>query len=88
VNTRARQLRKEATQAEQILWKLLRSRQLEGYKFRRQNQFGNYILDFYCHAARLAIEVDGGGHFSSHSREYDAERTAFLAARRSGPAVH
>ncbi len=78
MNTRPRDLRKNATDAERCLWKLLRSRQLEGYKFRRQHPVGRYILDFYCHAAGLVIEVDGGGHYSEHSEHYDLERTAYL----------
>ena len=48
----ARQLRKERTCAEALLWQLLRNRQMMGYKFRRQHQFGDYIADFYCHEAQ------------------------------------
>ncbi|MFN8639900.1 MAG: endonuclease domain-containing protein [Dehalococcoidia bacterium] len=75
---RCRELRREATDAEALLWDLLRGRQLAGAKFRRQHQFGRYILDFYCHASRLAIEVDGAHHASQ--AEQDAERTSYLEA--------
>jgi Protein of unknown function (DUF559) len=59
---RAQLLRKRATDAERILWRDLRNRNFAGYKFRRQHPFDRYILDFYCPAAKLAIELDGGGH--------------------------
>jgi very-short-patch-repair endonuclease len=58
----ARNLRKTQTDAEQILWLKLRSRRLSGFKFRRQHPIDNYILDFYCNEAQLAIEIDGGQH--------------------------
>ena len=58
---RARALRREATDAERLLWSLLRDRQFLGLKFRRQHPLGGYIVDFYCHEARLGIELDGGG---------------------------
>ena len=53
---------------------------LGGYKFRRQHSVGSYILDFYCPAVRLAIELDGDSHFSEEAIEYDRERTAYLNA--------
>ena len=56
----ARELRKRQTSAEALLWQLLRDRRLLGYKFRRQHQFGDYVTDFYCREAGLAIELDGG----------------------------
>ena len=65
----ARKLRKEQTNAEQLLWHVLRNRQFGGLKFRRQYPVAPYVLDFYCHEARLAIEVDGGQH-----NEPDRER--------------
>jgi very-short-patch-repair endonuclease len=58
----ARELRARQTPAEELLWQLLRNRQLHGAKFRRQHQFGSFILDFYCHEAHLAIECDGAPH--------------------------
>ena len=48
------------------------------YQFRRQVAFGNYILDFYCAAAKLAIELDGSQHYEQEGQEYDSRRTAYL----------
>ena len=75
----ARKLRQQQTDAESLVWMLLRDRRLGGYKFRRQYPVTPYILDFYCHEARLAIEVDGGQH--ADSRRYDSTRDAFLTAQ-------
>ncbi|MBE9077550.1 endonuclease domain-containing protein [Romeria aff. gracilis LEGE 07310] len=76
--TRARQLRQQQTPSEQILWECLRARRLNGVKFRRQHNIGQFIADFYCHEARLVIELDGSIH---HSRtEQDAERDAWMQA--------
>ena len=58
----ARRLRREATPAEQTLWGLLRGRQCDGYRFLRQRPLGQYVVDFYCPALHLAVEVDGGVH--------------------------
>ena len=66
------------TDAESRLWYSLRRHGLNGYKFRRQHPFGPYILDFYCAAARLAIEVDGGQHFEESQQMADTERTRHL----------
>jgi very-short-patch-repair endonuclease len=74
--TIARRLRRDMTDAERKLWANLRHRQLEGAKFRRQHPLGNYVLDFYCEACRLVVEVDG----SQHTPEGDAARTAWLDA--------
>ena len=63
---RCRNLRKDDTGAEKRLWSFLRNRQLNNLKFRRQYPVEGYILDFYCHDAHLAIEVDGGGHLEAH----------------------
>ena len=70
----ARRLRRRQTEAERILWRALRARQLNGLKFRRQVPFGPYILDFYCPTARLVIEADGG----QHTLARDAHRDAYL----------
>jgi very-short-patch-repair endonuclease len=75
---RARQLRQQMTLAEAILWKHLRTDQLDGLHFRRQQVLEGYIVDFYCHAAHLIVEVDGEIHASQ--QDYDAERDAFLIA--------
>ena len=74
----ARQLRKDQTDAERLMWSLLRDRRLAGFKFRRQHPVEPYILDFYCHEARLAVELDGGQHNEPDERARDARRTAFL----------
>jgi very-short-patch-repair endonuclease len=73
-------LRNESTPAERKLWSALKQSNLGGYKFRRQHSVGRYIVDFYCPAQRLAIELDGDSHFTDEAMEYDRERTAFLNA--------
>jgi very-short-patch-repair endonuclease len=73
---RARKLRASQTEAERKLWYALRDRRLAGLKFRRQHPQGSYTLDFFCEAAGLVVEVDGG----QHSEETDAARTAYLEA--------
>jgi very-short-patch-repair endonuclease len=73
---RARTLRQNMTDAERRVWQILRSRQIKGYKFRRQVPIGRYIGDFVCHEARLIVEIDGGQHHRSSPRE--AERNRFL----------
>ncbi len=75
----ARELRKNLTDAERLLWSLLRDRRMAGLKFRRQHPVPPYILDFYCDEARLAIELDGGQH--AEQGQYDAARSAFLATQ-------
>ena len=76
VGWRARELRKEMTPAEKLLWERLRNRQLGGYKFRRQAPMGTYIADFYCAARRLIVELDGKIHDSQE--EYDCVRTEMM----------
>jgi len=70
-------LRKQPIIAEKRLWSKLRHQEL-GYKFRRQHGIGKYIVDFYCPAASLVIEVDGSQHFEPENQFYDEERTAYL----------
>ncbi|MBI5642544.1 MAG: endonuclease domain-containing protein, partial [Deltaproteobacteria bacterium] len=60
--TIAKNLRKRSTDAENLLWMHLRSKQLEGFKFRRQEPIGSYIVDFVCFEKKIIIEVDGGQH--------------------------
>jgi very-short-patch-repair endonuclease len=75
----ARKLRKSMTDAERRLWRGLRMRQLQGYKFRRQFPLGAYIVDFVCLEARLVIEVDGGQHaVESYG---DAQRDSWLRSQ-------
>ena len=68
----AKTLRKRLTYTERKLWKHLRVKQIEGYKFRRQEPIGKYIVDFVCYEKRLIIEVDGGQH--SLNKDSDKER--------------
>ena len=77
---RARQLRKNETWAEKLLWSWLRDRRFSGYKFRRQHPVGSYYLDFFCEEARLSVEIDGFGHGHPDQQRHDAERKAFLTA--------
>lgn len=76
---RAKQLRKSSTDAERFLWRELRSRQLAGYKFRRQQSLGPFIVDFVCLEQRLVIELDGGQHAEPEQARYDADRSQWLA---------
>lgn len=75
---RAKELRRNQTDAERLLWSLLRSRQLGGFKFRRQKPIGNYIVDFYCKERKLVIELDGGGHGEEAQAAYDRLRDQIL----------
>ena len=74
----ARDLRKNQTNAEKLLWQMLRSKQLADCKFRRQHPVGGYILDFYCHEKKLAVELDGGQHNEPEQRKHDEARTDWL----------
>jgi very-short-patch-repair endonuclease len=73
---RVRQLRREMTPAEKLLWGRLRGRRLEGFKFRSQVWLGTFIADFFCWEAKLVVEVDGAQH--AERRGYDAARTRRL----------
>ena len=74
----AQRLRRELTDAERMLWSVLRNRQLEGAKFRRQQPIGPFVADFVCQERRLIIEADGGQHSNSFT---DGRRTAFLQSK-------
>ncbi len=75
----ARELRKNQTEAEELLWQLLRNRQLVNLKFRRQHPLKTgFILDFFCAEAKLGVEIDGGYHNRKEQQEYDAERTKII----------
>ncbi len=78
---RARELRKKQTEAETLLWELLRNRQLCNAKFRRQHQFGDYICDFYSNEAKLVVECDGAPHDTPERRELDAKRDRYLKSQ-------
>src|ERR1700730_8370685 len=76
--TRPHYLRKSATDCERILWRHLRNRNFARYKFRRQHPIDPYVLDFYCPAAKLAIELDGSGHDYGLREKRDHAREEFL----------
>ncbi|MBM4329853.1 MAG: endonuclease domain-containing protein [Deltaproteobacteria bacterium] len=78
---RRRELRRNQTEAEKVLWAHLRSKQFYGMKFFRQYSIGPYILDFYCPTIKLAVEVDGGQHNQCERKEYDAVRSEYLKAK-------
>lgn len=73
-------MRHTATDAEQLMWQVLRAKRFMGLKFRRQHVIASYIVDFYCHEIGLVIELDGSQHGTDDAIEYDAERTKFLEA--------
>ena len=76
LDARAKALRKNQTSAEKVLWRKLRNRKLCGYKFRRQVPIGPYIVDFYCPAHKLIVEVDGSTH--ALKQTYDKQREQWL----------
>ena len=72
-------LRTHSTSAETALWKSLKNRQLDGRKFRRQFSVGEYVLDFYCPAEKLCIELDGQPHFTTQGHIHDVKRDKYLS---------
>jgi very-short-patch-repair endonuclease len=74
----SRDLRKNMTDAERLLWLKIRGKQLRGYQFYRQKPIGNYILDFYCPKVKLVIEIDGGQHYSSEGKQKDEIRDNYM----------
>ncbi|RZA34033.1 MAG: DUF559 domain-containing protein [Lysobacteraceae bacterium] len=75
-----RKLRKDSTEPEQLVWSFLRDRRLHNQKFRRQKSLGPYVLDFYCHELKLAVELDGGQHNEPERHASDAKRDAYVAS--------
>ncbi len=75
---RSRRLRMRQTVSEMLLWRELRSRKLQGFKFRRQVAIGPFIADFYCAEAMLIIELDGSIHQESAVEQYDRNREKYL----------
>jgi len=73
-----RSLRDNQTDAEKVLWNILRNKQMGGYKFFRQYGIGCYIVDFYCPMLKMVVEADGGQHFSEEGIKYDHQREEFL----------
>jgi very-short-patch-repair endonuclease len=84
ITSRARALRRAMTEPEVILWSRLRGRGGEHPTFRRQHPFGSIILDFYCPAMKLAVEIDGATHWDDEAQLRDAARDRWLA----GQGVH
>ena len=78
---RAADLRRRLTPPEARLWRYLKNDKLAGLKFRRQRPEGPYILDFYCVAARLAVEIDGAVHDQPEQILHDRRRTVWLTAQ-------
>ncbi len=78
VDLAARALRHRETPAERLLWAALRSRRLDGLKFRRQHPVGPFVLDFYCPERKLVVELEGAVHGGPEATEQDAFRSAYL----------
>jgi very-short-patch-repair endonuclease len=76
----ARRLRRQQTKEEKELWRALKAGRFAGFKFRRQHPLGIYILDFYCSAAKLSIELDGFQHGLPEQHSQDEERTKILTS--------
>ncbi|WP_082879966.1 endonuclease domain-containing protein [Methylomonas methanica] len=74
----SRALRCNMTDAEQKLWQRLRRKQINGWQFYRQKPIGQYIVDFYCSAANLVIEIDGGQHFEAEHQLADQKRDEYM----------
>jgi len=73
-----KELRNNLTPAEATLWTTLQKKQLKGRKFRRQHSIGKYVVDFYCPAEKLVIELDGADHYTPAGSDYDDERDTYL----------
>ena len=73
----AKILRRRPTEAEKFMWRYLKSRQLEGLKFRRQEPIGNYVVDFVCYEKKIIVEIDGG----QHCVERDGNRDRWLESQ-------
>ena len=80
-------LRKKLTPAEAAFWRIVKNSKFEGRKFCGQHSIGTYVLDFYCASEKLAVELDGAGHYSSRGRLEDIERRQFLESTDSGGQV-
>ena len=75
-----KKLRRNSTQAEQILWECLKDRKFLGLKFKRQFSIDHFVLDFYCPKIKFAIELDGAVHLDDRVRNHDENRDGFLSA--------
>jgi very-short-patch-repair endonuclease len=74
----ARDMRKAPSEAEREMWRILRRKKIDGFRFRRQYPIAGYIADFVCLSANLIIEVDGGQHGEEAAQKYDERRTSVL----------
>lgn len=74
----ARDLRRNMTDAERLLWSKVRRKQLKGFQFYRQRIIGNYIADFYCPKANVTIEIDGGQHYNNEGLKADEVRDDYM----------
>lgn len=73
-----RKLRQHQTNAEELVWRFLRNRQILGYKFRRQYSVDHFVIDFYCAELKLALEIDGGSHNDPEQKKKDIIRQKYL----------
>jgi len=73
-----RKLRQNQTEAEKLIWRFLRNRQLLDHKFKRQYSIDHFVVDFYCPELKLAIEADGGSHIEPERKKYDIRREKYL----------
>ena len=78
LRSNAKELRRNSTDVERLLWASLRDHRLKGASFRRQVPIANFIADFVCHASKLIVQLDGGQHFSDPAEGADARRTAII----------
>lgn len=72
-------LRNNMTDAERVLWTILKDKKLNGRKFRRQHSIAHYIVDFYCPSEKIVVELDGSQHYTAEGIEKDKERDSHLA---------
>ncbi|HSM96700.1 MAG TPA: endonuclease domain-containing protein [Rhizomicrobium sp.] len=77
----ARSLRENATEPERLLWSMLRRKQMAMLRFRRQQPIGPYVVDFFCPAMNLVVELDGAQHSEHEAIVYDEARTRWLEAQ-------
>ena len=73
-----RKLRQYQTNAEELVWRVLRNMQMLGYKFKRQYSVDHFVIDVYCPELKLAVEIDGESHNNPEQREYDIKRQKYL----------
>jgi len=79
IRERARMLRKKTTLSEKLFWSIVSKRQILDLHFRQQHPIHTYIVDFYCHRIKLAIEIDGSIHLNPDNKAYDDEREKVLS---------